>query len=184
MRDTDPLETFHNVIVTDTRPLLPSKPGGPSQEKSVRCKFADGRERFVARSQVPSYQTFPDPGEPFDLEVSEWMVSAWAESDSRPPEIAKIENVVCLRQLSPRSILVRMPDGKEEVVPTKGIDPGSPVQTDGDRGTLWIAPWCAKMKGWAYTPANQETSRGGHPRATGSDVSSDLGVNPDDQIPF
>lgn len=165
-RDGDEVTTFQNVRVIDTRPLEPSQKAdgtwGPSQEKSVKCRFEDGKERFVSRSQVPSWQTFPDDGQPFELEVSAWMVDRWVEADSAPRQVVKIPDVVVLRG-SAKAIQVRLPDGSETWVPFKGIDEDSPVHGDGDRGELWVQPWCAKMKGWgaAASDSRQEPLLGG-----------------------
>ena len=159
-RDGDECETFRNVVVVDKRPAS-------AQEKSVKCRFKDGSERFVARSQVPSYQTFPDDGTPFELEVSAWMVATWVEADKVPDEVVKIADVVCLRESNKtievksskgmvtrsNALFVRLPSGEEAWCPGKGINGDSPVRSDGDRGELWLAPWCAKLKNWHASPS-------------------------------
>jgi hypothetical protein len=160
-RDGDEVETFRDVIVVDTR-----KPS--EQTKSVKCRFTDGRERFVSRQWVPSYQQFPDDGGKFELEVSSFMVGLWAKNDSEPVQVVKIADVVCLRESRdsidipnppkgtvrrPKALQVRLPSGEEAWCPGLGISPDSPVRADGDRGELWLAPWCAKLKNWHASPS-------------------------------
>ena len=174
-RDGDATVTFEDVENIDRRPMeAVMRPDGTytgSQEKSVKCRFSDGKERFVSRGQVPSYQEFPEEGA-FTLEVSEWMVSKWEESDQAPREVVKVPDVVVLRA-SARAIQVRLPSGAEEWCPLKGIDEDSPVRGDGDRGELWVAPWCAKMKGWHAPRPEQEADEmpgwagGSRPERTG-----------------
>ncbi len=195
-RDGDETVTFQDVQVIDTRPLTPpldekgnpiKRPDGslPStQEKSVRCRFEDGTERFVSRSQVPSWQTFPDDATPFELEVSAWMVDKWEEGDRAPREVVKIADVVVLGSY-PKSIRVRLPDGEEASVPLTGVDKDSPVRSDGDRGELWLAPWCAKLKDWTGTQ-DAGGRQGNLPATSQHGVGADArgGFDDSDDVPF
>jgi hypothetical protein len=184
-RDGDEVETFRNVVVVDNRPA-------EKQKVSVKCRFADGVERFVSRQWVPSYQEFPDDGSKFELEVSSFMVGLWAKNDSEPKQSVKIADVVCLREsretievpnppkgtvTRPKALQVRLPTGEEAWCPGKGILPDSPVRSDGDRGELWLEPWCAKMKNWGtgvQAAANGAPARSQDARREARGIADDL----------
>jgi len=138
-RDGDELVTFEGVVAIDKRPL-------EKQEVSVLCRLPDGREKFVSRQQVPPWQDFPDDETPFTLEITAWLADRWASEPAE--EHVVMRDAVVLRS-SAKAIQVRLPDGKVEWVPLRGIAPGSPVQGDGDRGDLWLRKWIAEAKGWS-----------------------------------
>jgi len=173
LKDGDPTVEFENVQVIDRRP--PEK-----QERSMLCRFADGTERFVPRSQVPADFEFPDEGVPFDLEVSQWIVDQWAEEDEAPPDVVVLADVVCLKE-SAKALKIRLPSGSEEWCPTKGIHKDSPVQGDGDRGELHVAPWLAKMKGWRGSGAAARDEE--EKPNVGTDARSG-GIDDNDDVPF
>lgn len=191
-RDGDEVVLFEGVVNIDRRP-------DKAQERSVLCRFEDGTERFVSRVQCPSYQDFGVVDDVIDLEVSRWLVDRWEEEG--PPPHAVVPGVVVLRS-SEKAIQVRLPDGKVEWVPLRGIDRDSPVSGDGQRGDLWVAEWLARAKGWDQgAPAASSGGERARPRQAnigddarsgyrGDDLenpdpgASDGGAFDDDEIPF
>lgn len=150
-------ETIEGVVVIDRR-------DSSAREKSVMCRFPDGKKRFVARSQVPEHQEFPDDGSEFELEVSVWMLTQWDLADRGPRPVAKLADVVVLRDFEGKfgpCLRVRLADGTEHWVGKDGIDEDSPVQGDGDRGELWVQPWVAKKIARTSSTKAEEGEAGG-----------------------
>ena len=199
-REGDATRLYEGVVVIDRRDK-------EKQAKSLLCRFADGKERFVSRKQVPQDFDWPENDVVFDLEVSEWMGQQW--DDEPPPVVVKVPDVVVLRDIDGKwgpALQIRTQDGRQVWVAKKGIMPGSPVQEDGDRGEIWVAEWLARSKqlegertGGEAADARQQTfdshdhgvgDDGPRRQAEAPNVGSDArgaspwGDDPDGEIPF
>lgn len=148
-REGDETVDFEGVVVTDPRPI-------DKRSSSVICKFDDGTERPVPRSQVREDFLFPgDPGcdlgknEPFDLEVARWIVDQWDKDG--PPPVVKINGVEVLEEIDGQygpALKCRFPgESKAVYVSLRALDKGSPINQAGDAGEIWVAKWWADKKG-------------------------------------
>lgn len=113
------------------------------------------RQEWLPKSQLhPTQSEVLKQGDKGTLVVASWWAKKLDEKDPLAAELAdykdavEVEDVVVLSE-SPKAILVRLPGGdpeREEWIPKGQILGHSPVQHDGENGTLIVTGWIAKEK--------------------------------------
>lgn len=111
-------------------------------------------QEWLPKSQIHHAQSeVRKKGDKGTLVVAAWWAKKLDEKDPLAAELAdykdavEIPDVVVLSE-SRKALLVRLPAGeeREEWIPKGQIMPHSPVQHDGESGTLIVTGWIAREK--------------------------------------